>query len=181
MGKISAGKRKNRMKNMQKLGEILMSVIAVMPAAGLMISLGKVFQITGSGEKLLWMAGRIMENIGWAIINNLHILFAVAIGGAGAKNRAGGAFAAIIAFILAWIWPFVQTGINRFGIYVIQTGANAGTEVFGQDPLWLAWVTDLIHFKTTGNMEAYQHLLTTVTPARFKAGQMIGSTGLLPV
>lgn len=28
-------------------------------------------------------------------------------------------------------------------------------------------------------MEAYTNLLTTVTPARFKVGQMIGATGLL--
>ena len=28
-------------------------------------------------------------------------------------------------------------------------------------------------------MTAYTHLLTTVTPARFKVGQMIGATGLL--
>ena len=28
-------------------------------------------------------------------------------------------------------------------------------------------------------MEAYKTLLTTVTPARFKVGQMIGATGLL--
>lgn len=41
-----------------------------------------------------------MENIGWAIITNLHILFAAAIGGSWAKERAGGAFAAIISFIL---------------------------------------------------------------------------------
>ena len=43
---------------------------------------------------------RVLDNIGWAIIGNLHILFAVAIGGSWAKERAGGAFAAIIAFIL---------------------------------------------------------------------------------
>ena len=41
-----------------------------------------------------------MEDIGWAIIGNLHVLFAVAIGGSWAKERAGGAFAALIAFIL---------------------------------------------------------------------------------
>ena len=41
-----------------------------------------------------------MENIGWAVINNLHILFAVAIGGSWAKERAGGAFAAVLAFAL---------------------------------------------------------------------------------
>ena len=32
--------------------------------------------------------------------NNLHILFAIAIGGSWAKEKAGGAFAAVIAFIL---------------------------------------------------------------------------------
>ena len=42
----------------------------------------------------------MLEAIGWAIISNLHILFAVAIGGSWARERAGGAFAATIAFIL---------------------------------------------------------------------------------
>ena len=310
---------------LQKLGKVLMAVIAVMPAAGLMISLGKIVQMAGVDINLVFMVGSTMENIGWAIINNLHILFAVAIGGSWAKERAGGAFAAVVAFVLincitgaifgvtsgmlndptavthtlfgqeilvngyftsvlgapalnmgvfvgiisgfvgataynkyynfrklpdalaffngkrfvpmvviAWsvmislilavVWPMVQTGINSFGVwianssdtapvlapfvygtlerlllpfglhhmltipmnytsfggtYLIQTGINAGTEVFGQDPLWLAWVTDLINLKDAGNMEAYNTLLTTVTPARFKVGQMIGATGLL--
>ena len=65
------------------------------------------------------------------------------------------------------------------GTYTILTGANAGTQVFGQDPLWLAWVTDLINLKNAGDMAGYETLLTTVTPARFKVGQMIGATGLL--
>ena len=65
------------------------------------------------------------------------------------------------------------------GTYTIQTGINAGSQVFGQDPLWLAWVTDLINFKDGGDMAAYTNLMTTVTPARFKVGQMIGATGLL--
>ena len=65
------------------------------------------------------------------------------------------------------------------GTYTIMTGLNAGSEVFGQDPLWLAWVTDLINFKDMGDTAAYTTLLTTVTPARFKVGQMIGATGLL--
>lgn len=310
---------------LQKLGKVLMVVIAVMPAAGLMISLGKLVQMAGVEVSMIMMIGSTMENIGWAIINNLHILFAVAIGGSWAKERAGGAFAAVIAFILincitgaifgvtsamlndpeavthtlfgqeilvngyftsvlgapalnmgvfvgiisgfvggmvynkyynfrklpdalaffngkrfvpmvviAWsviislilavVWPVVQSGINAFGVwianssstspilapfiygtlerlllpfglhhmltipmnytsfggtYTIQTGINAGSQVFGQDPLWLAWVTDLINFKDAGNMEAYNTLLTTVTPARFKVGQMIGATGLL--
>ncbi|MCI8756269.1 MAG: PTS transporter subunit EIIC, partial [Oscillospiraceae bacterium] len=310
---------------LQKLGKVLMTVIAVMPAAGLMLSIGKLFQMAGADISILMTIGSTMENIGWAIINNLHILFAAAIGGSWAKERAGGAFAAIIAFILincitgavfgvtsttltepgavvyslfgnemlvenyftsvlgapalnmgvfvgiisgfvggvvynkfynfrklpdalaffngkrfvplaviaysvvislimAVIWPVVQSGINAFGIwianssstspilapfiygtlerlllpfglhhmltipmnytsfggtYTIQTGINMGSQVFGQDPLWLAWVTDLINFQDAGNIEAYQNLLATVIPARFKVGQMIGATGLL--
>lgn len=310
---------------LQKLGKVLMTVIAVMPAAGLMISIGKLVQMAGVDVNVIVTIGSTMENIGWAIINNLHILFAAAIGGSWAKERAGGAFAAVIAFILintitgaifgvtsemlategavthtlfgqeilvdgyftsvlgapalnmgvfvgiisgfvggvvynkyynyrklpdalaffngkrfvplmviwysvivsvvlAVVWPVVQTGINSFGVwianssdtspvlapfiygtlerlllpfglhhmltipmnytsfggtYTILTGANAGTQVFGQDPLWLAWVTDLINLKNAGDMAGYQELLTTVTPARFKVGQMIGATGLL--
>ena len=310
---------------LQKLGKVLMTVIAVMPAAGLMISIGKLVQMAGADLSLVLTIGSTMENIGWAIINNLHILFAIAIGGSWAKERAGGAFAALITFILInqitgsifgvtsamlndadavthtlfgkeilvngyftsvlgmpalnmgvfvgiisgfvggviynkyynyrklpdalsffngkrfvpmvcilWsviislilsvVWPVVQSGINAFGVwianssdtspilapfvygtlerlllpfglhhmltipmnytsfggtYTIATGINAGKEVFGQDPLWLAWVTDLINYKDAGNMAAYQNLLTTITPARFKVGQMIGATGLL--
>ena len=65
------------------------------------------------------------------------------------------------------------------GTYEILTGINAGSQVFGQDPLWLAWVTDLINLKDAGDMAGYQALLEGVTPARFKVGQMIGATGLL--
>ena len=66
---------------LQKLGKVLMAVIAVMPAAGFMISLGKIVQMAGVDINMIFMIGSVMENIGWAIINNLHILFAVAIGG----------------------------------------------------------------------------------------------------
>lgn len=65
------------------------------------------------------------------------------------------------------------------GTYEILTGINAGSEVFGQDPLWLAWVTDLINLKDAGDTAGYTALLEGVTPARFKVGQMIGATGLL--
>ena len=65
------------------------------------------------------------------------------------------------------------------GTYTILTGTNAGTQVFGQDPLWLAWATDLVNLKDAGDLAGYQNLLTSVTPARFKVGQMIGATGLL--
>ena len=310
---------------LQKLGKVLMVVIAVMPAAGIMISIGKLIAMTGTEIKLINTIALVVENIGWAIITNLNILFAVAIGGSWAKDRAGGAFAALLAFILInnitgsifgvtadmlsdptatvttlfgqeievsgyftsvlgspalntgvfvgiisgfvggiiynkyynyrklpevlsffngkrfvplvvilWsaiiafifsvIWPVIQLGINSFGVwiansqdtspvlapfiygtlerlllpfglhhmltipmnytsfggtYLIQTGANAGSYVYGQDPLWLAWVTDLVNLKAAGDTEGYTELLTSIVPARFKVGQMIGATGLL--
>ena len=310
---------------LQRLGKVLMVVIAVMPAAGIMISIGKLFPILGAEATWLLRIGAIIENIGWAIITNLNILFAVAIGGSWAKDRAGGAFAALLSFVLinnitgnifgvtsamlndpnavthtlfgqeievsgyftsvlgapalntgvfagiiagfvggiiynkfynfrglpdalaffngkrfvplvvilwsiivalgfAIIWPLIQLGINNFGVwiansadtspvlapfvygtlerlllpfglhhmltipmnytsfggsYVILTGANAGSTVFGQDPLWLAWINDLINLKDAGDIAGYNALLTGVTPARFKVGQMIGSSGLL--
>ena len=64
------------------------------------------------------------------------------------------------------------------GTYEVLTGAAKGTQVFGQDPLWLAWVTDLVNLKGS-DASQYHHLLNSVTPARFKVGQMIGSFGIL--
>ncbi|MGL6103603.1 MAG: PTS transporter subunit EIIC, partial [Exiguobacterium acetylicum] len=84
----------------QKLGKALMVVIAVMPAAGIMISIGKLIGMYGGDLALMQTIARIVEDLGWAIITNLHVLFAVAIGGSWAKERAGGAFAALLAFIL---------------------------------------------------------------------------------
>lgn len=84
----------------QKFGKALMVVVAVMPAAGIMISLGKLVGMVGGDIMLVQAIARVMEDIGWGVITNLHILFAVAIGGSWAKERAGGAFAALIAFIL---------------------------------------------------------------------------------
>ena len=74
-----------------------------------------------------------MENIGWAVINNLHILFAVAIGGSWAKERAGGAFAAVLAFALI----NVITG-NIFGVTsAMLADPNAVTHtLFGQEIAW---------------------------------------------
>ena len=308
----------------QKFGKALMVVIAVMPAAGLMISIGKSLVMINPTFAPLIITGGILEQIGWGVIGNLHILFALAIGGSWAKERAGGAFAAGLAFILinritgtifgvsgdilknpnamvstlfggsikvadyfisvmeapalnmgvfvgiiagfvgataynkyynfrklpdalsffngkrfvpfvvilrsaiaaivlSILWPLVQTGINNFGIWIansqenapilapflygtlerlllpfglhhmltipmnytalggtyeILTGAAKGTQVFGQDPLWLAWITDLVNLKGTDTSH-YQQLLDTVHPARFKVGQMIGSFGIL--
>ncbi|MBM7649584.1 PTS system glucose-specific IIC component [Bacillus ectoiniformans] len=84
----------------QKLGKALLVVVAVMPAAGIMISLGKLVGMSGADITVIQTIARVMEDIGWAIIVNLHILFAVAIGGSWAKERAGGAFAALLSFIL---------------------------------------------------------------------------------
>ena len=309
----------------QKFGKALMVVIAVMPAAGLMISIGKSLPLINENLGWLVTTGGVVENIGWAIIGNLHLLFALAIGGSWAKERAGGAFAAglsfilinritgsifgitsemladpnamthtlfgqkimvdgyftsvleapalnmgvfvgiiagfvgataynkyynfrklpevltffngkrfvpfvvilrsvIVALVLAFLWPIIQTGINEFGkwiansqetapilapflygtlerlllpfglhhmltipmnytqlggTYEILTGAQAGSQVLGQDPLWLAWATDLVNLKNGGDMSQYQQVLTQWTPARFKVGQMIGSSGSL--
>ena len=308
----------------QKFGKALMVVIAVMPAAGLMISIGKSIPMINPNLSPLVITGGILEQIGWAVIGNLHILFALAIGGSWAKERAGGAFAAGLSFILinritgavfgvtsamladkdatvhtilggsikvadyfisvleapalnmgvfvgiisgfvgatafnkyynyrklpealsffngkrfvpfvvivrsaltalvlAALWPVVQSGINGFGVWIansqstapvlapflfgtlerlllpfglhhmltipinytqlggsyqVLTGAAKGTTVFGQDPLWLAWVTDLVNLKKADPSQ-YQHLLHAYTPARFKVGQMIGSFGIL--
>ncbi|MEI2665371.1 PTS transporter subunit IIBC [Rossellomorea sp. LJF3] len=84
----------------QKFGKALLVVVAVMPAAGIMISLGKLIAMMGGDITFVQTIARVMEDIGWGVITNLHILFAVAIGGSWAKERAGGAFAALIAFIL---------------------------------------------------------------------------------
>lgn len=84
----------------QKFGKALIVVVAVMPAAGIMISFGKLIAMLGGDMVLLHTIAKVIEEIGWGLIGNLHVLFAVAIGSSWAKERAGGAFAAIIAFIL---------------------------------------------------------------------------------
>lgn len=65
------------------------------------------------------------------------------------------------------------------GTYTIMTGAAAGSQVFGQDPLWLAWASDLVNLNNAGDAGAYDTLLNSVVPARFKVGQMIGAAGIL--
>lgn len=59
---------------LQKLGKVLMVVIAVMPAAGIMISIGKLIAMAGIDNSFINTVSLIMENIGWAIIGNLNIL-----------------------------------------------------------------------------------------------------------
>ena len=70
----------------QKFGKALLVVIAVMPAAGLMITLGKLIGMYFDAE-IMQGISRVMDNIGWGIIGNLHILFAVAIGGSWLKKE----------------------------------------------------------------------------------------------
>lgn len=112
----------------QKLGKALLVVVAVMPAAGIMISLGKVVAML-AGDVHVWLTvGGVMENLGWGIINNLHILFAVAIGGSWAKERAGGAFAALIAFILINVSTGTILGVSSK--MLTQEGATTHT-LFG--------------------------------------------------
>ncbi len=65
------------------------------------------------------------------------------------------------------------------GTYQVLTGTAVGSTIAGQDPIWLAWITDLNNLKTAGNIEGYKNLLETVVPARFKAGQVILSTASL--
>ena len=73
----------------QKFGKALMVVIAVMPAAGLMISIGKSIPMINPNVSPLVITGGIIEQIGWGVIETF-ILFALAIGGSWAKERAGG-------------------------------------------------------------------------------------------
>ncbi|VTS39827.1 PTS system glucose-specific transporter subunit IIABC [Streptococcus pseudoporcinus] len=65
----------------QKFGKCLMVVIAVMPAAGLMISIGNSIPMINHDSAVLSSLGNIIAQIGWAVIVNLHLLFALAIGG----------------------------------------------------------------------------------------------------
>lgn len=46
---------------LQKLGKVLMTVIAVMPAAGLMISIGKLVQMAGADFSIVMTIGSTME------------------------------------------------------------------------------------------------------------------------
>ena len=82
---------------LQKIGKTLISVLTVMPAVGIMISIGKILQLAGTNIELIFTLGNVFEAIGWAIINNLPLLFAAAIGGTWSKEKAGGVFSAISA------------------------------------------------------------------------------------
>ncbi len=76
-----------------------MVVIAVMPAAGLMVSIGNSIPLISPESELLIRIGNIIAQIGWGL-SETFTLFALAIGGSWAKEKAGGAFSAGLAFIL---------------------------------------------------------------------------------
>ncbi len=65
------------------------------------------------------------------------------------------------------------------GTYEVITGVQAGQQVLGQDPLWLAWASDLMNLRAAGDTDQVNYLLEHFVPARFKVGQMIGSMGIL--
>lgn len=52
----------------QKFGKALMVVIAVMPAAGLMISLGKTVAMINPNMAPLVITGGFLEQIGWGLL-----------------------------------------------------------------------------------------------------------------
>ncbi|WP_226639136.1 PTS transporter subunit IIBC [Priestia flexa] len=125
----------------QKFGKALLVVVAVMPAAGIMISLGKLVGMTGGEMALVQTIARVMEDIGWGIITNLHILFAVAIGGSWAKERAGGAFAALIAFVLI---NRITGAIFRVNADMLADPEAKITSLFGQELVVKDYFTSIL-------------------------------------
>ena len=137
----------------QKFGKALMVVIAVMPAAGLMISIGKSIPMINPNLSPLVITGGILEQIGWGVIGNLHILFALAIGGSWAKERAGGAFAAGLSFIL----------INRI------TGA-----VFGVTSAMLADKDATVHTILGGSIKVADYFISVLEAPALNMGVFVG-------
>ncbi|MDT8862616.1 PTS transporter subunit IIBC [Alkalihalobacillus sp. MEB130] len=125
----------------QKFGKALLVVVAVMPAAGLMISIGKLIGMVDVDFALVQTTAVVVEEIGWAIIGNLHVLFAVAIGGSWAKERAGGAFAALIAFILINRITGAIFGVNN---EMLGDGGSTVPSLFGSELLVQDYFTGVL-------------------------------------
>lgn len=90
---------------LSKFSKAILSMIAVLPAAGLIITLGKLIGPLGLGQieatsKVFNQIGSIIESIGWVPFTHLGLLFAIAIGGSWSKNHAGGAFAGALAYFV---------------------------------------------------------------------------------
>ena len=49
-------------------------------------------------------------------------------------------------FVIVIFWSVIVSVVLAIGWPIVQSGTNAGKEVFGQDPLWLAWVTEPLEF-----------------------------------
>ena len=81
----------------QKFGKALMVVIAVMPAAGLMISIGKSIPMINPNVAALVTTGGVLEQIGWGVIGNLHIYLHLLLEVAGQKN--------VLAVLLQLVCP----------------------------------------------------------------------------
>ena len=70
----------------QKFGKALMVVIAVMPAAGLMISIGKSLAMIDPNLAPLVITGGVLEQIGWGVIVNLISYLPSLLEEAGLRN-----------------------------------------------------------------------------------------------
>ncbi|OIJ12068.1 PTS transporter subunit IICB [Anaerobacillus alkalilacustris] len=125
----------------QKFGKALIVVVAVMPAAGIMISLGKMIAMFEVDLGLVQTSAAVIEGIGWAIISNMHILFAVAIGGSWAKERAGGAFAALVAFIVINRVTGTIFGVNNS---MLRDSEATATSLFGSELIVQDFFTDVL-------------------------------------
>ena len=159
---IKMGKTKKKGKLLsfdfwQKFGKALLVVIAVMPAAGLMITIGKLLGMYFEAD-IIQAVSRVMDNIGWGIIGNLHILFAVAIGGSWAKERAGGAFAGLLSFVL----------INRI------TGA-----IFGVSTEMLADSTATVKSLLGATLTVPDYFTSVLGSPALNMGVFIGSGNIL--
>ncbi|WFQ90737.1 PTS sugar transporter subunit IIC [Mycoplasma feriruminatoris] len=88
-----------------KFAKSILTFVALLPAAGLTIILGKIIGPLGLGQikasaKVFNQIGGVIETVGWSAFTHMGLLFAVAIGGTWAKNRYGGSFAAAFAYFI---------------------------------------------------------------------------------
>lgn len=74
---------------LQKLGKALMGAVAVLPVAALMMGVGYFLENKG-GESLSWLAG-VFQASGGAVLDNLGVIFAIAIAFGLAKDSNGAA------------------------------------------------------------------------------------------
>lgn len=109
--------KRNFLGNLQRLGKALMTPVAVMPAAALLLRLG-----AGDVLGLAWM-----EAAGGAIFDNLALLFAIgiAIGLADENNGVAGLAAVVSFFVLTRVASTFDSGINMGVLAGIISGILA--------------------------------------------------------